>query len=527
MRIDQLQLDLRPRPNWQAVDLGVLLLRQHAGKVYGAWLTLWLPLVALSYGLTFVAPDSYIYMLTLAWWLRPLVERVVILVLSRAVFGEQLSWRQAMQQWPRQLGGGWFRLLTWWRPFMPGRGLYQPIWQLEGARGKFAADRRRVIGRNGASQAAFWFGTACANFELVLQFGIIGLIGIFMSPPEAINPLLVFFNLQHSPDHTVQWALSFLVFAIGGGIIGPIYTAGCFALYLNRRAELEAWDIELMLKQLQQQRTEKRGTRGAVAAVLVLILAIGLVPTPAKAEEVAATCEVPEWAPLNLRQRTPAADPAQEALRKKVDAVYASPELRGYQCKTDWFQKEKKQPEQKQDSQPEDYKPINLPPWLPLVAKYGLIAIGVSLVLWLLYRYRGLLPNFALQLTGNDMPMAVAGHDIRPETLPDDVPAAVRQLWARQAYREALALLYRATLSRLVHDNALGVPIGATEGDCIALSVSACRAGKLPQGRLDIMRTATQLWQIGAYAGRWPVETDVEQACQAWQIQFATPRGAA
>lgn len=109
MQLEQLQMDLRPRPYWQAIDLGYALLRHNAATTYAAWWALWGPLTLLMLGLQALLPSSLGWLpMLLIWWVKPLVERIAIYVLSRAVFGEAVSWREAVHAWPSQLGGGWF-----------------------------------------------------------------------------------------------------------------------------------------------------------------------------------------------------------------------------------------------------------------------------------------------------------------------------------------------------------------------------------------------------------------------------------
>jgi hypothetical protein len=67
-------------------------------------------------------------------------------------------------------------------------------------------------------------------------------------------------------------------------------------------------------------------------------------------------------------------------------------------------------------------------------------------------------------------PSHVRDLDIRPESLPDDVGAAALALWERGEQRAALALLYRATLSRLVHVHSVPIRASSTEGECLALA---------------------------------------------------------
>lgn len=548
MRIDKLQIALRPRPAPQALDLGFALLRAHAGPVYKTWLALWLPLCALSLLLIWAAPGYAALWMFLPWWLRPLLERGPLYVLSRQVFGEDVTWRQALRAWPRQLGGGWFRMLTWWRFLMPGRGLYQPIWQLEQARGATASERRHAIGRNGTGAAAYRFGLACAHFDAVLNFGLVALVGLFFSDGPSINPLAIFVK---GGSGTWLDLVVMAAYTVSGGIVGPIYTACCFTLYLNRRATLEAWDIEITLRQIQAPaarhqpqdqpparpqippQTQPKAQAGHASALLLAWLAaLGLTAAlllppacaeplqPAAPAPVPAPGEVQCAPPRNLQdpvgKHAPARSAEQAALRKELKQLYNSDDLRGYKCENGWHLKD--------FDDPQPAQPLKMPDLsaLALAIKAMLIASGVVLVAWLLYRYRGkfawLLPTPAAQAATE-----IAGLDIRAESLPANVAGAVRSLWDRGEQRGALALLYRATLSRLVQQDGLQLAQGATEGDCLRL---AQQAG-LPPARYQVAATATTLWLNGAYGARWPDSAALYAACDAWRAQFdSQPRAA-
>lgn len=518
MRIEDLQIELRPRTNAQALDLGFALLRSHAGAAYMAFLVLWLPLIALCAGLTVLFPGLGGLWLILAWWCKPLLERAPLYVLSRQVFGTAVTWQQAVRAWPRQLGGGWFRLLTWGRPFAAGRSLQQPVWMLEHARGKVAGARMRVLGRNGTAQSAFWFGTVCAHLEAVLQMGLFGLIGIFISDAGFANPFSAFTEFKG----TGLALLSLALFAVAAAIMAPIYTACGFTLYLNRRASLEAWDLEIALRQIRPPaagRTRLHSAAvGAATVLLAVALALALPPAPGMAAPSAAavaTCTPPEGSVIKRGADNGA---RQAQLRRQVDQIYADPDLRGYHCVESWVLKK-----------PFDKKPDEktAPPpslsWLATLFKVLVIAAAIGLLAWLLYRYRDKFPALR-RAPGKLAATEIGGLDIRAESLPADVVASVRALWARGERRAALALLYRATLSRLVSEDGLALSRGDTEGDCLRQAHAARHGGRLEQGRLEVAVTATSLWLNAAYADRWPDDAALQSACGAWQARFGTGR---
>ncbi|MGZ3181187.1 MAG: hypothetical protein ACXU8N_02000 [Telluria sp.] len=507
MRIEALRLDLRPRRPLQAADLGLALLRAHGGAAWRAWLVLWLIPGALVVLASALFPAA-LWLWVPLWWIRPWIERAPLYVLARAVFGEQVGWRDAVRAWPRELGGGWFRLLTWWRIAMPGRGLYQPVWQLEGARGSPASQRIAVLGRSGTGAAAWMFGVACASFEGVLAFGAIGLVSLF-AHSATLNPFTL---LLHATDARWEAALVSAAWVAASAVIGPVYVAGCFTLYLNRRATLEAWDIELRLRQVRRP----AAVRGGLALVLAGVLLAAALPAPrAQAAAPAPRCEVDRASPDMARPaRGAAQDAAQAALRARVDALYDTDDLRGWRCETDWRLRFHWNDKENKRSR------VDTPPWMAWAAEALLIGAALGVLGWLAYRYRDRLAAVLARLDARRTPTAIAGLDITPDSLPADVAAQAMALWQRGEARPAFALLYRATLSRLVHDDGLQVPPGATEGDCLRLAGAARAKGSLRGSRYAVTAQVTHDWLAGAYAHRWPAADDFAQRCAAWRAAF-------
>jgi len=531
MQLDKLRLDLRPRSNTQGLDLGFALLHAGGADVWLAWLALWLPLSALGIMISwhYAGSPASLFGLLLPWWLRPILERAPLYVLARQVFGEQTSWRAALRAWPRELGGGWFRMLTWWRPFMPGRGLHQPVWVLERARGKTATARRATIARNGTGGSAFWFGMGCFwMFEFVLAIGLLALIGLFM-PGETSNPFAVFLIKDNL---SLQWALVTGAGCLAFGIMGPIYTACTFTLYLNRRATLEAWDLEIVLRQLRAPAARPAARHAAALLMAAPLLAMALLgmPPPVQAAAPAAAaagspaaqnCAPPKELEAEADGRGPDLSPEQAQVRRQLAQVYAHEDLRGYRCTWRW---ELRVEPEKEKEKPQERSKALLPRWLAAILagifKAAVIGGAIALVAWLLWRYAAPLRfNFA----GTAQPKLateVGGLDIREESLPPDVAGAVRALWQQGQQRAALALLYRATLSRLVSRQALTLHQGDTEGECLAHARTAHAAGTLDSASLALADQATTLWLNAAYGARWPAGDAVAALCGSWQAHF-------
>lgn len=527
MQLDKLRLDLRPRSNAQGLDLGFALLHAGGADVWRAWLALWLPLCALAACISWYWPDNALGWL-LPWWLRPLLERAPLHVLARQVFGDQTNWRDALRAWPRELGGGWFRMLTWWRPFMAGRGLHQPVWVLEGARGAVATARRATIARGGSGLSAFAFGVVCLGFELVLMMGVLSLLSLFMSN-ESPDPFALFSARDAAPW---QAALSTLAWGLAGAIVGPIYTACTFTLYLNRRATLEAWDLEIVLRQLRAPARQAGARRLAGllwgAPLLALALALAGTPPPVQAATPAAAptadstvqCAPPKSVVQNKATgRAADASPQQAEARRQLDQVYAHEDLRGYRCEEQWewrYKSAKQEPKPKTE--------VLLPDWLGAmlagVLKVALIVGAVALVAWLLWRYAAPLRFTFAAAPAPKLATEIGGLDIREESLPADVAGSVRALWQQGQQRAALALLYRATLSRLVSRHGLQLHQGATEGECLAQARQAQARGSLDSASLELAGQATTLWLNAAYGARWPAAETVNALCAHWRAHF-------
>lgn len=117
-------------------------------------------------------------------------------------------------------------------------------------------------------------------------------------------------------------------------------------------------------------------------------------------------------------------------------------------------------------------------------------------------------------------PTHVREHDIRPESLPEDIGAAARQLWQSGQRRAALALLYRGLISRLVHVHGIPIRDSSTEGDCLALAAVA-----LAESPKSFAARLMRLWQQSVYGGREPAAEAVFALCEEFSAALARGPG--
>jgi len=239
MQVDALAVRLRPRTPMEAVDLGVRLCQSAAGSIYPVYLRVAVPVVILAVA-SFEIAD---WLPTLIiWWLKPWLDRTILFALSRAVFNQQTTWRDLWaarrQVWFGQL---WLALtlqrLSIWR------ALTQPVYQLEG--GGFGPARRRVRKlRRGAAGSAFLTTQAFSLCELAITTACLSLL-FWFAPAGRTPDLSQIIDNESSATLAIVSALSYGVAVL---FLEPFYVASGFGQYLNRRASIEAWDIEQEFK---------------------------------------------------------------------------------------------------------------------------------------------------------------------------------------------------------------------------------------------------------------------------------------
>ncbi|HEU4951118.1 MAG TPA: DUF4129 domain-containing protein [Holophagaceae bacterium] len=491
--LERLQLRLRPRRAWEAVDSGFALLRAHGRSIYAAWLAGLLPVSAALFACFW--DRAWIAML-LVWWLKPLFDRLALHALAKATFGE----RATLRSLPGALGSVYRRgavagLL--WRRFSPNRAFTLPVWQLEGQGGAGYRRRAPVLLRR-VHGPSLLFTAVC--FVLTLTLAIALGLGILYLVPDGLLDTAAprLFNGGDQPG-----PLFYLMPILATAILEPFYVAGGFGLYLNRRVQLEAWDLDLAFRQLGRRLLTGAGRGAAVLALAAGLLAGGVL----RAAVPGGVAEAPAPQAQAPKPLVPKAE---------LKEVLKAPEFQTWSEERTWHWKFSGP---KVNAQPRFQMPEGLLRALGLILKGFIILLVLAGVGWFLWRFVGA-RRFGLDRDqdGAPAPDQLFGLDIRPGALPKDVAAAALALWRAGDARGSLSLLYRGALARLVHERGLDLPPGATEGDCLR------RSGEVlapPAGAY--FRVLTLSWQALAYAHRDP--SDGEGLCRDWTVHFGGGRG--
>ena len=469
MRPADIAVELRPRTAWEAIDLGLAMLQRW-------WRAVLLPhaivlgAIALAASALGAWLDRAWVALLVLWWLKPLYDRVVLHVLSRAVFGEVQRARTVLAAPREWLGSGLlvYLLFRWWPDL--ARSFALPVRQLEGDRGRVVRERLSVLGRR-TRASAVWLTLVCLHFEAVLYWSLL-LVTTLLVPAKAYEARGFF-------DGLVGGAWSWANVAAYGAtvlVIEPFYVAAGFALYLNRRTLLEGWDLEVALRRLAER-------HAALAAALLLGLSFLL------------------NAPLSHAQK----DPGHE-----IAEVLKAPEFAHERETMRWRLRLREH--DIPDAGPREPRGLAFGKMLSEVVRGLLwlaIAAAIGYLAWQLASGLRLGPFFASP-AGEPYrpPRTLFGMELAPESLPADVAAAAAELGRQGKARDALALLYRGALSRLVHQRGVRLLPGHTEAEVLGLA---------PAESAAYLKALVAAWRGCAYASRPPGGATLQQLADGFR----------
>ena len=503
MRLEDLTVALRPRRPWEAVDLGCALVRRDYGRILALWSTTVVPVWALIAVLMRNQPEWFMLVI---WWLKPLYDRVPLHFISRAAFGVRPGFVETWKQWPRL----WSRFLLpalFWRRLSFARSFSLPVLMLEGQRGAAAWRRVKALGSDGGSSGsmATW---AFYKLEIVVLVGLYALTSSMA--PETGMP--GFFSMMESGDIPEAFTPGFLwyinvLYMIAVTVIEPFYVGAGFGLYLNSRTHLEGWDIELTFRRLASR-------LAPVAAVLMLGLTLAFSIS-------AAAVDSPFREDGDLRPPTSEAkaellyDEAKTAAKK----ILAEPDFKVHKrTEKIWV------PNFKADGPP-DGQPGGLPQFAGVfeVIFYGLVLLlVVGVAFWLFMNRHVIAAVDAVSVSEDETPRGprvIMGMDIGRASLPKDIVATAQTQWRDGHYREALSLLYRGALSRLVEQRELPVRDSDTEDDCLDhVRRSARQHGA---GEAEYFYGLSRAWMLQAYGSEDAGQGEFDRLCRQWPFDAA------
>lgn len=489
MNLDNLTVEIRPRTLFEGIDLGFVLARKY-------FLTLWLIYLITAFPVFFILNlffwDDILWFAVLMIWLKPLFETPLLHWLSQAIFNEKIALPGLIKALPNILKTSVFKRLTYGR-FSPSRSFYLPVVLLEKLKAKAYRERVRILGYN--QSAGIGLTLICFVFELILFGSVISLLFIII--PEDLR----WFDFEglFSSDEVYTGLIVNTVVFFCISIIAPFYVAGGFALYLTRRTEFEAWDIELKLRGLLK-RNEKAGeTKGLKTAAVLLFIALSLLCTSGDL-----TAE-----PINKPQ---AAQEIKKILSHEDFGIEKKQTV--WKLKDIWEKKDK------------EYKE---PAWIEFFLMLSKIAgvageiilwvVGSLVVIFIIYqlaRHQEWFQGASGSLPSrNNIPDELFGLKLSKEALPDDLEKELAGLLEKAEYRKFLSLMYRSLLIRFIHDFHIDIPDSATEGECVRIvGVQRSRQEK------EFFTALTHIWLKMAYGHIPPVKAEIENLFESWNQTF-------
>ncbi len=471
MRLDEVTAEIRPRSDWEAVDLGFAMVRRDFWRCFTTW---WLALLLPTVIAGFFLWNHPMALLVLFWWCKPAGSRMVLFEISRRLFGEQPTWRSMWREIPRAWTRRFFYRFVWAR-FSPWMSVTLAVEDLEGLRGKTYKQRCGQIVRRGEG-VVMWVYFASETVAAWITLAILALVHMLIpdgqdsawqlaldtwNPDEPMEiPLLI----MRTACVCTMLAISLTdIFMIGAG----------FGIYINNRTWIEGWDVELAFKRLAQRLTK-------VAVLVLAFIALGICGN-VHAKESRAPDEVIKEVKANPDFKVHTV--TEKVSKAKPGSISAG-----------WL--------------------AGFGQMLSVVFQICAVTLLIGFVGWLLWRYRHVFKSRrAIGDGGSFKPSArvVMGMEVSSISLPDDVPTAAWALWQEGRHQEALALLYRGSISRVIELARVEIHESDTEGDCLRRVQTAG-----PVAHPEYFRGITGAWIRLAYAGVSPADAEVHMLCQQW-----------
>lgn len=146
-------------------------------------------------------------------------------------------------------------------------------------------------------------------------------------------------------------------------------------------------------------------------------------------------------------------------------------------------------------------------------------ALVIGLIFYLLIKYRTQIQAFVTGIgvapDSPALPSTMFGLDVKKTSMPDDVVGSAKAFWQSGEHRQAIALLLRGSLIKLIHEHQCFFQDSDTEAECCERIEQ-----HVPQTLSQYMHLLVQVWQQLAYGHRVPSQAVFDSLCRQWQEVF-------
>ncbi len=504
MNVRDLQISLRPRKGWEAVDLGFALTKAHYQDLLKVGLKGFLPFFLLIFLLCWKIPYIGLFII---WWAKPIYDRFYLHYLSRRIFGNEITVKEVLKAAPQHVFKRVFLLMTF-RRFSPWRSMTLPVHDLEQLSRKDYNRRCRAVTRIGGSEAVTVTSVLSLCESLVCISVFILLVLLIPEAGFGITENNIETLLNGKEFQNILMRLSAFIFAIVYLFLEPFYIGVGFSLYLNSRCSQEAWDIELRFKEFAS-RVKNSTLKGVSSVNSVLLFSMTLIIGLSSVTTVEA-----KKADVGISQ--------QLSPQSVIEKVYNHEDFKIHTgIKKEWkFDKNVEEALEKffesifnKMGSGSGVSGNIIESVLKGLAIIILSALGIALIVVLVKQFTNRQGReIALQNTlKKEKPKTVLGMEVTEASLPENLLASAQEAWRKGEYKTALSYLYRGALSKTIIDYDAEIESSDTEYECTKAAQKV-----LPSPAILYFRSLSNHWITVAYSKDSISESDFNTLCQKW-----------
>ena len=483
MQLHELRIALRPRTGWEALDLGFVIARTWWPQLIIPWLLWALPALALA-----CLIESHFWSILLLWLFKPYYERAALRQLADSAFGSQATITTAIRSaFKIDLANeflffGKFILLR----VSLVRSVKLPLSELEQTDQELYRHRSRSMLRTSGGYIQTL--TIVGFVAEIMIFLSAELLIVFLATPDPqsfLDNLLVTAGTEdYSPwqPYLIEGLYFLAMFAVA-----PYYVACGFSLYINRRTELEGWDLELGFRNL----AARVASMGLVCLFVLSSTPLALAQGDAYAEQDTAPMDSPSAEDYFSEEN-------RDAFSARIKRISAS-EVWSEQ---DYIRVPKFLEDFNLDAP--DAQVQQTSPFHTMVA----LIVKIALTLLVVFAVLGIVASIDFgslgfgRRTRNSRDHQYQIISLEHRFTEEQAVEAARSAWQRGDIRSALSIIYTAAVHRVSTRFDLQFEDSDTEEDCIL------KVATLESRLKDAFVQITRFWQTFAYAGRSVDETD-------------------